>query len=90
MKIKVILSANNKQFLSSNSFYKGKFDKNENTKFFLYIPGKGEFRLILENCSNLQIRKATFYPHKLTNLKNNSIDKRNIYRVNYNDRSIDI
>ena len=88
--LKFILTPNNKNVISINSIYKGKQSSSKERKFLLYVPDKGEFRLIVESCKGIRIKSAEFFSHQLSKNTVNDFDSRNMYSVNSDKESINI
>ena len=60
--VKISVSINDEKIIEPNSVFSGRIDSSATSvnKYTAYIPEAGEFRFLMESCSNLKIDKALF------------------------------
>lgn len=64
---KVTFVVNNEKTLTPNGFsknYLGLTPDSQEHRYSVFLPHKGEFRVVLETCEPIDVREAVFYPTK--------------------------
>lgn len=85
--LKFLISTNDTRHIEVNGYYRGKIiNKNEQEdEYSMFLPSAGEFRILPDTCSNVDITKAIFFQ----NNKEEQIEFSDKYNQGYDYITID-